>query len=415
MNKWLLGVAMWMVFLCSGCGDGDKITYYESDLFAKNNITDVVEVFQCTWVEEEGAEIYYGIRKGKDWFALFDTKSGLLKEEWYGKERFYDKKEPLGCLSSGALLFKKLKNGEYVHLYGFDGVGQIVYLLPDQRIRYGLVLKEGMDLRGVLEGKGFLGRKSEEVNGFVVYDFDGNVCVDNVSIRRNDTSMWYCGFQGDKVWVGFYDEEGDFREVVGKENFERKRKVHVGYGEYKDVYIDNIHINEVIKTDFGYVFRPSYWSDRNEFSSNGYYSDIFFINNGELIFIPLDSGYSQDFRKWYDGSYLVDRKYVLSSEGNKLVEFTREASGDLEPLSYSIAVEYRYRRFDCYDYANDEQKWYTFIDKLNNVQSDAKITMSLLEKRESVWKYRCDIVNRDGSKSNFKFELNIEDGKMTYL
>lgn len=406
MNKWLLGVAMWLVFLCSGCGD-DEITYYTSDLFAKNNITDVVRVFQSGQVEEGASEIYYGIRKGKDWFALFDKKSGLLKEEWYGKERFYDnKKEPL---ISGTQLdfFKKLKNGEYVHIYGFDGVRQIVYLLPDQKVKYGWTLEEDTWLLEVVEGKGFLGIK-EGNTGLVVYDFEGDICVNNASREMIDGCVWCVGFQEDKVWVGFCDEKGNFREVIGDENFERKRKVHLGYGEYKDIFIDKISIGGVIKTSFGYVLKPFYDYDY-------YCSDIFFINNGRLIFIPLDKGYGRDFREWYDGSFLVDGKYVLSSDGNKLVEFTRDASGDLEPLSCSIAVECGDRTFCCYDYVKNEQKWYTFIDKLNNVQSDAKITMSLLEKRESVWKYRCDIVNRDGSKSNFKFELNIEDGKMTYL
>lgn len=41
--------------------------------------------------------------------------------------------------------------------------------------------------------------------------------------------------------------------------------------------------------------------------------------------------------------------------------------------------------------------------------------MTLLEKKGQIWSYRYNIVNEDGSKSEFKFNLNVETGEVTYL
>lgn len=72
----------------------------------------------------------------------------------------------------------------------------------------------------------------------------------------------------------------------------------------------------------------------------------------------------------------------------------------------------KFLRYDCVE---NREVWNTEIDKPENVQSHARITTTLLEKKGQIWSYRYNIVNEDVSKSEFKFNLNVETGEVTYL
>ena len=57
--------------------------------------------------------------------------------------------------------------------------------------------------------------------------------------------------------------------------------------------------------------------------------------------------------------------------------------------------------------------WSTMVPQMADVvQSDSRITVILLEKGETVWKYNCDVINKDGSQYSFDFNLNIETGEI---
>ena len=48
-------------------------------------------------------------------------------------------------------------------------------------------------------------------------------------------------------------------------------------------------------------------------------------------------------------------------------------------------------------------------------QFNARITMTIIEKGTTTWRYRCDIVNVDGSRDAFDFNLNTETGEVSNL
>lgn len=63
--------------------------------------------------------------------------------------------------------------------------------------------------------------------------------------NQNDDLNGYIGFQEDKVIIGYYDEKGTFQEVLGTEKFERNRKIHTGYGNYEEFYIQSLLSKEI--------------------------------------------------------------------------------------------------------------------------------------------------------------------------
>ena len=138
--KQLVGLLMLLfAFMLSGCGDNEIAYVTDDDLLTKNNIMDVVSVFERESVEENTSIIYYGYRKGREWFALFDAKSGLLKEEWYGKEWFF---EGIANMPSDIRphLFEKLENNEYVFTYysQSENAELLVFLSDGKSVRYEL-------------------------------------------------------------------------------------------------------------------------------------------------------------------------------------------------------------------------------------------------------------------------------------
>ena len=47
-----------------------------------------------------------------------------------------------------------------------------------------------------------------------------------------------------------------------------------------------------------------------------------------------------------------------------------------------------------------------------NEPSNSKYTSTLLDKSTNIWKYKVDIVYYDGTKKDFMFTVNVNDGKV---
>lgn len=417
MKKQLVWFMLLLGLVLAGCSDENDVFYETNDEFLKKNgIEDVVKVFHKDNVENETSVMYYGNRKGKDWFALFDAKSGILLEEWYGKDREYVRPEFDISTVSMFRLCSKLKSGGYAYVYYFypDEIKQLVRLRDNQKVEYGVELDDDISLHEALTENRIYGLKNPEYE-YVIFDFEGNVLVRDASktIDEEGQEYLFTGFKDDKVWIGYYDEEGDFHEVVSSEKFERNRKVHMGYGEYEEFYIKTIGCSDLLKTERGYAFLSFYYGN-TDYKKR--LTDVFFINGDKLVFVPLSQIYYNSYlRNWYAGSVLAGGRFVMSLDGEILKEFVTTVSKDDEPVSYDEAIRCNDRSIYRYNYLKGESVWSVNIDKLDEIESDAKVTMTLLAKNEELWSYQCEIVNRDGSKSHFKFELNVETGKITYL
>lgn len=407
MNRSTILVMLLCLFTLVGCKDNETAIVYETndDLLNRNNITDVVMVFQR--VEQEGETLYYGNRKGKDWFALFDS-AGTLQEEWYGKDRYCQHSNELTVDSYE--LFKVLENGIYAFVYDFspENIRQAVYLCDDQKVEYGFALSSDMFLREILDKDRFLiSKESVEFIIYDIYDFAGNIVVNDVSYNNG-----LCvGFQDGKVWVGFEDDAKKCQEVIGMEAFERNRSIHLGYGEYKNIYVESIIARDSIITNFGFAFILGYLYHESDtgYASSG--SDGFFIVNGDkLIFCPIGVG---RLRNWWDGTILAGGKYVMSQEGEQLAELEKEPSDEdiIISLTEGLRIGY-YDNFELVNYEEGITVWSTDIPQLEKANWDARVTTTILEKNASIWKINFKVVNRDGSQFSFDISIDIESGEL---
>lgn len=417
-QNWILWLVVCLFLF--GCGEDDKVRYEtDNELLNRNNITDVVQVFQ-TANQEEGT-LLYGNRKGKDWFALFNI-SGLLQEEWYGKdcknESYY-----LSDLENSS--FRKLQNGNYGFIYYFspEEMKQAVYLCDNQKVEYGFELCRSTDVYPLEEDRFFVRLKRFDMgiglDSCWISDFAGNKIVTNVY----STDSLYTGFQENKVWVGYYDSENNWLEAIGIKPFERNRKEHIGYGEYKEYSIDEIVVNShanYIKTNYGIAFLGT----GREYGDTYYvniddFSDVFIVNNGFVYYYPSLNysslnNYESGIRNWFEGNILIGKKFVFSPIAELLAEFKIQVEETDEIISLNEGIRFSYNSLFRINYINGESIWNTGIEKLYSVPSDARITMTIKDKGATLWLYHCDIVNLDGSRSAFEFDLNIETGEISY-
>ena len=413
-------VIVWMVLslFLLGCSKDDKVVYEtENALLNQNNITDVVQVFQE--VSQEEGTLLYGNRKGKDWFGLFNSSSGMLQEEWYGKDRYYERPEAIEITDTPSP-FKKLQNGNYAYVYYFypEDIEQAVYLCDNQKVEYGFELNKDIQTCAPIEKDCFLAKVGLET--FYICDFGGN-------IRMNDvypTDSLYTGFQDDKVWIGYYNNDGLWQEAIGVEPFEKNRRVHFGYNEYKEFSINQIKIGDyeqsyddksaekLIATDWGIAFIAEPYSYGYNISS-----DAFLVNDNIVYYytLPIVNGSSQiQIRNWFDGNILANRSILLSPTAKLLAEFVVSVGDADEIISLNEGIRYNNRIFSLLNYAEGETIWETGVEKLYSVPSDARIIMTVKDKGATLWLYHCDIVNLDGSRSAFEFDLNIETGEISY-
>lgn len=124
----------------------------------------------------------------------------------------------------------------------------------------------------------------------------------------------------------------------------------------------------------------------------------------------MEIGSSSDICTWFEGNILVGKKLVFSPTAELLAEFKMQVEEADEFISLNEGIRYNGRSFSRINYINGESIWNTGID----VPSDARITMTIKDKGATLWLYHCDIVNLDGSRSAFEFDLNIETGEINY-
>lgn len=403
-----------MLFVVTGCSNDEEFITGD-ELLRANNITDVTHLF-FQEKQEDGRTFYYGIRKGKDWFALFDNTE-VLREEWYGRDKVYESSGSI-MLDSGSML-KEFDNGEFI----FTFTGQLIRLTDNRNVEYGATFDDARIDRVLTENL-YLVIDEYNMPSWNIYDFEGNMIVNGV-YPPSTSPYLYAGFKNNKVWIGYEDENKIWQEAIGLENFERNRSIHLGYGEYRNIYVEAIITGDFLVTNWGLAFKPEYYfhyyESGNEMMYPGSLDIVFLCKGNEIIYYPCEE-VSGGLRNWYDGTVLNGGKEVISSNGKLLTHFVESVENAAEPVSLTDGIHFNYSvyesdrkncRFYRINYQNGMVVWSTMVPQMADVvQSDSRITVILLEKGETVWKYNCDVINKDGSQYSFDFNLNIETGEI---
>lgn len=417
----MVWLALCLCFLSTGC-DKENVYYYTDDLLSKNEINDVEVFFESRSYDNHNVW-YYGLRRGKEWFALFENNTGSLIKEWYGKE--LSAKE----LALPSVTFVTYPNpykmgiDEYLLWYlpcsgrlNTNIKGQLIHLQTNGAIKYYKTLTDKDEYwpTSFLKGVGWYAHASEDRSSKLYDPYFENIIVEDAVIADWDSLELYTGFRNEIFRVGITDGHTLINEYLTDGPFERNRKIHLGYGEYKEYRIKTISEVSPISTKWGYAFIPCY----RTVDGSSFYQDVILLNDGKVICCQdLINDYSfnnESLQLWYNESILVNMKYVISSQGEKLVE------GDFSSASYSYNIPTSHSSWMTMDKNVISMYkigvglvWRSKLDK--PIADKAHITYTHLKQEKNYWSFRCDIVNYDGSKNEIVFNINIETGEITYI
>ena len=220
----------WLIIGCEK--EEDNIIYESNDFLIQNNITDVVKLFQQELVENNTMYIYYGYRKGKDWFALFDATSGMLIDEWYGQNRNY--KSNRISITTAHTYFEKLKDGTgyyfQYHFYFPDidyQESKIVHLQNNKNVKYGFSADNKIVMNCLNENLFYTQNlDGNEDSKYNLLDFEGNVIIQDVN-QWNNEKNGIIGFKNEKLWIGYIDENGNLHEYTSKDTAQLHKSVAI--------------------------------------------------------------------------------------------------------------------------------------------------------------------------------------------
>ena len=288
--------------------------------------------------------------------------------------------------------------------------------------------------------------EEQQRDNFYGYKVENRDGFDMLSITKcgyNEDTTFLTGIKNEKHWIGMFDEQTkkQLREWNGTETIEREMKIDLGYGETYTLDVSCFGLYLFEKTAWGFVAVPKYTHREPYVSVAGgeISKDILLLNGNKLIVYPLNNpGIVQPH--WFQESIVVSSyEYggegtdytVLSPDGKKVAEWNSgifDVKSDAFPVSYIEGIflnhEYSYDIDLIYtdywvilrhNYLTEKDVWKTSIPSLKDLKNDARISTTVLEQGNPIWKYRIDVTNRDGSKQQVLFTVNVETGALTEI
>lgn len=165
---------------------------------------------------------------------------------------------------------------------------------------------------------------------------------------------------------------------------------------------------------------------------------IFILNGDRILIHDCQESYMRH-SNWYNNSMIIstnneeDFEYiVLSAEGEYIttLHIANPIDDYTYPLSYTDGLDFtawgvgsfgqnscwgfvRYRYTD--EYATTDAVWRSVITASDEIDLNARISETVLERSDPVWKFQIDAVNPDGSKKQVICTVDVETGKVTEI
>lgn len=225
----------------------------------------------------------------------------------------------------------------------------------------------------------------------------------------------FSGLKNNHLWISSYDRTTKEKlwEWTDNRTFDRKRTVHVGYGEYKDIEISSITTYGACAKNNIFVASVGYSGE-----SYGEYNILFKTATGNLK--EIRNEYPAYITDWYNESVFVGN-CCYNDMGDTLY-VSQVANGGIGgiPISYeesvNVSVDFSVNdfptqiiasRINCKTY---KDVWNTKHKLPFEILSDTKRECTLLDNSTNIWKYKLNLLYYDGTKKDYTFYLNIENG-----
>lgn len=222
----------------------------------------------------------------------------------------------------------------------------------------------------------------------------------------------FSGLKNNHLWISSYDRTTKEKlwEWTDSRTFDRKRTVHVGYGEYKDIEISSITTYGACAKNNIFVASVGYSGE-----SYGEYNILFKTVTGNLK--EIRNKYPAYITDWYKESVFVGNCCYNDMGDTLYVSQVDNGAVRGIPISYeeTIMVTDYQQQLTAYriNYKTYKSVWDTKHKLPFEVLSDTKKEYTLLDNSTNMWKYKLDLLYYDGTKRDYTFYLNIENGTIS--
>ena len=241
--------------------------------------------------------------------------------------------------------------------------------------------------------------------------------------QAGESSILFTGLKNKHLWFAEYETatKGIRFEWTDIEETDTIQKVYKGYGEYETIKLNNILPLFHKKTTVGNIVT---------LALNGYLRQNIFTFNGKTKRNQLQSDHSKNKTaySWFQESVFIGN-CCYSNEGdtiyvaNQPPQFDSQGMPvDTELISYEEGIRFRTGYFEDvsaenisisrYNYKDAKSVWATWIVPPFDVTSDAKRVLALTGNTTNIWNYKCEVTFYDGTKKDFTFKINIDNGKI---
>lgn len=222
----------------------------------------------------------------------------------------------------------------------------------------------------------------------------------------------FSGLKNNHLWISSYDRTTKEKlwEWTDSRTFDRKRTVHVGYGEYKDIEISSITTYGACAKNNIFVASVGY---RGE--SYGEYNILFKTVTGNLK--EIRNKYPAYITDWYKESVFVGNCCYNDMGDTLYVSQVDNGAVRGIPISYEemiMVTDYQQQlTASRINYKTYKSVWDTKHKLPFEILSDTKKEYTLLDNSTNMWKYKLDLLYYDGTKRDYTFYLNIENGTIS--
>lgn len=227
------------------------------------------------------------------------------------------------------------------------------------------------------------------------------------------SSILFAGLKNQHLWFAEYETtetKGIKLEWTDIERTDTVQQLYKGYGEYETLHVKYVTPLVYKKTSTGNIVT---------FDIGGRFQTIFTSNHkSKRTQLQYDWAKNGAARSWYEESvFIVDCCY--SHEGDTIyIAKSRpsfDESGNLAGvtlISYEEGIELGNSFISRFSFKEGKSAWSTYIAPPFDIPSDAKRNYTLLDSTTNIWKYKCEVTFYDGTKKDFTFKINIDNGKI---
>lgn len=249
---------------------------------------------------------------------------------------------------------------------------------------------------------------------------------------QNNNTVNYTGLKNNHLYLRSVkiDTLYDYRKwetIIEWEDTEvttREQKKYIGYGNYETFFINKIY-PYVVNTNNGNFSAIIILEEDLTTRSRA----MFIFKDYQLVKKRIINNLFLTGIPWYQGGiltcednniccysvkgdtiYTTNSAFPISSLPNPLSSLSNDI-----PTSYEESISINGLTITKYNWRENKLIWEMRVISPFNEPSNSKYTSTLLDKSTNIWKYKVNILYYDGTKKEFVFTVNLDDGKITII